>query len=536
MNNALTSLLSGRPGDPTNLQDYFNAGMGSNGSANFGQSNAQFNPSRVGGGYSPQMIDPRVLQSIMSSFQPAQVQGGFAQQNVNTGVTPQNVFSQYTPGQVNTQYNPLQISGAYNAPSYVTPNSPNVLNGIGTQAQLQNIVNPQGAIDATKALFSQQSAQDIANLRERFGNQALGSGAQYAESQYRAQAAPQQALALDQITRANNQQLLDQNAQTLQNQTANRGLDINQLGLGSTQSLALANAANQFNQGNSQFGAGLNQQAQLANQAAGFQAAGFGQQGQSLNNQFGLSANDQVLRALFGNQAAALQAAGMNQQGQIANNQFAQANAGQNLQAQLANQQALLSAAGLNQQGQITNNAQLLQALFGNQNAGLQGAQLNQAGNIANNQFGLNAAQMNQGNQQFNINSALQNQQLMNQFAQAMQGIGVQRQGIQSGAQQNMIAQIMAALGGTQRLGTAQADTTVAPSTFSQIAQGAGAIGNIYNAVNQAQNAAPQVPQGIDWASLLGGMPGIQQTPGMQIPNGIIPNVQMPIFANPMMQ
>lgn len=302
MNNTLQSMLNGRPGDPTNLQNYFNAGMGGNGGSSTGMANA--------------------IQPINVGFTPPQPQGG----------------------------------------------------------DLGQVVNPAANVQALQQMMQHQQLMDVANLRERFGNQALGSGAQLAESQYRAQALPQQALAVDQMTRQNNEQALTQRGQDLQNYLGTFGL----------------------NSQNAQFGAGMNQQ------------------NQTLNNQF-----------------------------------------------------------------------------------------------------------------------ALQNQGLGNNFNLGMQGIGTQLQGIQSGAQQNALAQLMAALGHTQGLGTPQAETTVAPSWGSQVLNGAGMIGNVIGGINQARNAGPQssVTPGFDFSQMgqmLGGMPNIQQTPmGIpQMPNGgMMPNVStMPML------
>lgn len=336
MNNTLQSMLNGRPGDPTNLQNYFNAGMGSNGQPSTGMANA---------------IQP-----------------------INVGFTP---------------------------PNFTPPPLPNVMQGMGGQANLGQVVNPAANVQALQQMMQHQQASDIANLRERFGNQALGSGAQLAEGNYLAQALPTQALAVDQLTRQNNEQALAQRSQDLQSFLGSRGLDVSQLGLGSQNALSMANMFNNFNTSNSQFGAGLNQQ------------------NQTLNNQF-----------------------------------------------------------------------------------------------------------------------ALQNQSLGNNFNLGMQGIGTQLQGMQSGAQQNALAQLMAALGHTQGLGTPQAETTVAPSWGSQVLNGAGQIGNIMGAVNQAQNAGPQnsVTPGFDFSqlsSLFGSnQPNIQQTPSsMPMMPPIMPNIStMPML------
>lgn len=507
MNAALTGMLSGRPGDPTNLQNYFNAGMGSNGQANIGQSNAQFDPQQINVGFTPQNFNPTAIASFF--------QGG---QNFNpTAINPQQVVGGFTPQAVNTQYNPLQASSNFQAPGFVNAATPNVMQGVGQQANLGSVVNPAANVTAMQQLMQNQQKMDIANLRERFGNQALGSGAQLAESQYLANALPQQALALDQITRANNEQALTQRGQDLQNFLGSRGIDVSQLGLGSQNALSQAQMANQFNQGNAQFGAGQDLQAQLANQGAGLQAAGFGQQGQALNNQFLQGSAAQQLQAMLANQSAGLQAGQLNNQfgldaaQLLQNNQQFGANYLQNAQ-QLGNQFGL-NAAQLGSQN--------------NQFAANLAAQLGQM----NNQFGLNAAQMAQGNQQFNINSMLQNQQLGNQFNLGMQNVGANLQGIQANAQQNALAQLFNALGNTQRLGTAQADTTVAPSLGSQLINGAGVLGGIYNAATQAQNAAPlQAPTGgIDFGAMLsalgGAAPGIQQTPTAPTMIPQLPNI-----------
>lgn len=616
MKDALSSMMQGRVGDPSSLKGYFDAGMGGNGGAQFGQSDAGFNPNQInnsftpehassnfqggqyGGGYYPSQVqgsyngqdaqfsnvgsafNPQDIQAgqIQSSFaspafQMAQLQGmqtgnptsSISAAPVNTNFNFGGVGVNYNPSTLSSNYNPQQIQTQYNAPQF--------------QSHLDSIINPQANRDAMSALMDRQQNLDVANLRARFGNQAMGTSAQYGESQYLAEALPRKALALDEITRQNQAQQLTQRSQDLQQQLAGNQFNQGNAQFGADYALRgeLANASNQQaanqmnlaaqqgNSSNAQFGASLGLDAgktnlnahletqRMANQAQQFNAnlalesqkataanqltaMGLsndaiknmnGEQLQQIlalnaqNQQGGQFAAAQQMQAQMQNQQNAMQVAQINNQ----NNQFGYS---QNMQGQLANQQAQLQAsqinnqnqqfgAGQNFQAQQLNNQnqlaqasqmlqaqgmsqadaqfkaqQMLAATGMNNQYGLAGGQLNAQIGQMNNQFGFDAAKMNQGNQQFNANAALQNQQQMNQWNQGLHQTGLGMQSNQLAAQTNALNQLMAALGRTQGLGTAQAETAIGQSTASQMAALLGAGGSMYGAYNQARNAGPQ--------------------------------------------
>lgn len=541
MNQALTSMLNGRIGDPTSLQQYFGAGMGGNGMADIGQSNQQFNPNQINVGFTPEKFQATQLQQAQVGNPTQQIAG----QGVNT---------QFDFGGIGVNYNPERMQSNFNAPAWMQAQlggvqmaTPDMLQdltqGVGQRAQLDTIVNPAANAAAVSQLMDRQRNLDVANMRSRFGNQALGTGAQFAESQYLAEAMPRAALAIDDIVRQNQAQQLTQRAQDLQNQQGGRGMDIQQLMASSDQTLnALGQnnqavlglnaqnlqqslAQNQFNQGNSQFGANLDFQAQ---------------QGNAQNAQFGANLGMQAGQA---NLNALIQAAQMGQQGE-------QFNASQDMQAQMANATNALQSMGYSNEAIQSMNAQELQQILAmngfNQNNSQFGASFGQQGQNMNNQWGYNAAQMGQNNQQFNINAALQNQGMGNQWNMGLQNVGAQRQGQQLSAQQQAMNQILGMMGGTQQLGTAQRENTVAPSWGSQLINGMGAAGQLWQGYNQAQNLGqqfnPQASQGNPLAgvnlsalkngagSLLsgignfaGGLFGKPSTPAFN-PNSLAPN------------
>ncbi len=477
LNNILNQLLAGRPGDPNSLNQYFGKGINSTGMVTDpGQSNATFDPSQVNSAYNAQNVN-----------------GGFTPQNVNTQFNPAQLNGQYTPQQfqqaqlggvqtgnaqqvdynspqfqqtqlqgVQTRPNYNQVNGAYNGPQYQQtqlqgPNTniqtapiqqlqgpnvnfqqgPDVTQGMGQQAQLQNIVNPAAQTDAMRAIMQHQQAGDIASLRERFGNQALSSGAQLAESNYLSQALPQQALALDQITRDNNAQALTQRGQDLSNFQGTQQNDTSRLGLGVNQAQGLNNSMLGLSAQGLQAGQG-NQNADIASMNAKLQAAGlsndaiaaFNQQMQTggnqfnqfqqQNSQFGASQN---LAAQQANQAAALQAMGLRNTATLGLNQQQLDASGQNNQFNLQNAQNQLQAGGMNQNALMQQQGLNNTATLGfNQQQLDQFNQLNQF-NQGNAQFGATFG-LNQGQQ--NVNNALnaaqyqqQGQNLNNQYAQA---------------------------------------------------------------------------------------------------------------------
>lgn len=599
--NALQNMLAGRPGDPGSLSQYFNAGMGGNGQADL--SGTQFSPERINVGYTP--------GDLQGLFNPMEISGQYGGQGANVQFNPTQFNADFTPQQIAA----MEVQGGFNAPQFqqaqlqaLNPvnvqqlgfnapqfqnaqlnnlnlqnlgreqlaTGPNTMLGFGERGQFGNVVNPAANQEALAAIMGRQQQRDIADLRERFGNRALSTGAMQAESLYRAEALPRQAMALDEIMRQNQAQQLTQRGQDIGAWQAGRGMDISQLGLG-------ADSANALNQAliaqrgqdvsqlglQAQTGLGLNeQQLQLA----------------QLANQFGLDASQLGLQAGMANQDAMLQAAGLNQQGALglndqvlqqilAMNQFNQGNAqfgaGQDLQAQLANQNAMLQAAGLNtQQGQFgaqlgldaqrlsdlssqfganldlqsqlanIQNAQFganfgqqsgmlnnqfaqaaaqqqLQALMANEQNRLAGSQQGIQADQLNNQFGLDAAQLLQS-------GLLQNQQLGNQWNLGLQNVGLGQQQNQLAAQQAALAQLFGGWNNMAGLGMAQAENVVGPSLGANIASGIGAAGDLMGVFNQARGMNPGGQQ----ASLMGGgrtgaeiprfstMPQIGMTPG----------------------
>ena len=547
---ALNSMLAGRPGDPSSLQQYFGAGLGQTGgvqgmlpqaSTQFNPtlSNNQFNPanSAVGSTYGGTQIGVNSTPAMLQGgWTPQGIRSEFSGQQVQGGFTPQNVSTQYTGPQVNSQYNAPSFTNANLNTGLTLPSQASMMGGMGQRANLQDVVNPAAQVEAMRALMERQSAREIGDLRARFGNQALGTGAQYAESQYRAEATPRIGLAADEIYRQNNALELQERGQDLQNQQGGRGMDIQQmqqalaaagmsneaiLGL-NAQQLQQTLAQNQFNQGNAQFGSTQNMQAQLANQNNAQFGATFGQQGQIANNQFAQQSAAQQLQAALANQQNAQFDASFGQQGDIASNQFGQAAAGQRLQAAMANQNAVAQAQALAQQGQIATDESLraagsqgLQAQVANAQNAQFGANFGLQQNQQNNAAMLDAAKLMQGNQNININAMLQNQQMVNDWNKTMQGVGVQRENNATGAQTAGLATIMQALMQTQRLGTPQADLAVQEGWGTQTLGFLGGLADIGKSVTGMRT--PQAPGG-------NGMGGYIPQGGGVPTNGLPPN------------
>jgi hypothetical protein len=563
---AIQNMLAGRPGDPSNLQQYFGAGMGGNGQADLSGVNPAIQPINVG--YTP--------QDVQSQFSPEQISGQYNVQNVASGFNPTQFAANFSPEQVaamqvqggfnapefaSAQFNQLDPISAqqigFNAPQFQTAQlnslnlqnlgrealatGPNMMQGFGERGNFGSIVNPAANADAMQQIMGRQDQRNIADLRERFGNQALSTGAMGAESLYRAEAAPRAAIAIDEITRQNQAQQLQQRGQDIGAWQAGRGFDVQQLGMGGDQANAL-NQALIAQRGQdvsqlglqSQTGLGLNDQQLRAAQMA---------------NQFGIDLGQLGLQAGQANQSANLQAAGLNQQGAMnmnqliaqltgQQNQFNQQNAqfgAQNdLQAQLANQDAMLRAAGINTQqnqfgAQLGLNAQQMQDASNQFGAGqdLQaqlaniqnqqfGANFGQNAAQLNNQFGQNAAAQalqaamaNQSNQQIASQQGIQaggmnndmqmqlaqlmqsgllnNQQMGNQWNLGLQNIGLGQQQNQAQAQQAALAQLFGGFNNMGQLGMPQAENVVNPSAGQNFAGGVGAVGSLLNIFNQAK-------------------------------------------------
>jgi hypothetical protein len=425
---AINNLLSGTIGDPLSLTQQFQQ-MGQQGGAQlspvdyFSQpfATTQFNQPALSNQQMPSWMGTQFQQPSLfnTPFQNTQFQQA----------QPFNA-SQFIP---QFQQAPL-ANGQYNNQQW---QNPALINSIQTSA---GGLDPNSAYSkAIQQMVSNQQQQDVAALRERFtgtgGSQ--GTPAAYAESNLRAQAAPQLIAAMEQANQAE------------------RGLNLQQMGLANQATLGqnsilaqLGQAQNQFNQGEAQFGAnfGLQQtglNADIFNQMNqfGLQGGQLGLQGAGLNadiinqmNQLGLQ------QGLAGNQfnlqGAGLNADIMNQMNQLFNQQGLAQNQFNQSGAQLGMQQTGMNADIMNQLNQLMLSQSGQQNQFNQQNA----AQM------------LQAAMANQSN-------ALQNQQLMNQYGLGMgnlyQGFaGLNQQG-QLGAINPLMQQYSQLLG----LGTPQAQT-----------------------------------------------------------------------------
>ena len=456
--NALQNMLSGRPGDPSSLQDYFGAGMGGNGQADLSPINV---------GYTPQNFNQQAPSFTGANLQQAQ------------NFDPMQVAAMQQAYQ-----NPnLQSIGLQNIGREMMATGPNTMQGFGGQAQLSNIINPQANQEALAAIMGGQQQRDIADLRERFGNQALSSGAMQAEGLYRAEAMPRQAMALDEIMRQNQAQQLTQRGQDLMAWQTGRGMDIQQLGLGADQ-------ANQLNE------------ALLAQRGQDIQQAGTGAQ-------IGLQGNDQQLTAAEMANRFGLQG------GQL------------NLQAQMANQGAGLQAAGLNNDALMNFNQQNLQ-LGGQQNQFdqqnfmnlLQQMQMGDQSNQFLANLGLQQGQLNQ-------QGALQNQQLGNQWNMGLQNVGMGLQGQQAQAQQAALAQLFGGWNNMAQIGLPQAENVVGPSTGSNIASGIGAAGDIMGMINGLRGLSGGGSPANYSNPALQNLPPMSLPPVSQIPNSGAGGLQM---------
>jgi hypothetical protein len=313
--NAINQMLQGRVGDPNSLNAWFQNAQQGNGGVNPAALN-------IHGGYAP------------PQFQ---------------GFTPQ------TPGQIN-----------YAAPSWVGTDygNPNAQNSATAQLGSAGSANVDGEFgSAVREILNRQSEKSIGDLRARYGatGSGLGSNAQFAESNFRAEALPQIAAALGNINQQERGLNLTQRGQDLQNFYA-----------GQNNLMQGQNAQNLFNQAN----AGMGMQAQGMNLDALMQMNQMGQQQNQFQNQF--NQGNSQFGAQFGQQADMFNANNMLQNQQM-QNQFGlgQAQIGSGLQAQQS-------------QAQQYAIAQMMQAFM--QNQGLNTAQRQQVYQPGWVQQGLGAA------------------------------------------------------------------------------------------------------------------------------------------------
>jgi hypothetical protein len=368
--------------------------------------------------------------------------GGLGTQNINTAADLTRASAAYAPQQVggfsggpaalagSTGYNAAQFGGAsagpaalagasgYNAAQFGGASAGPAAQAAAAQANMANIgqyMNPYTSevIDASMA--------DLEKARQR-ASQQIGQQATAAKAFGGSRQGIAEALS--------NSEFGDTAGRTiaqLRAQGFDTAANLMQQDVARQQQAGLSNQAalNQM----SQFNAGNLQQAGLSNQAALNQAG-----------QFGAGAANQ---AALANQAA--------------RNQMAQFNAGNLQQAGMGNQAAMNQAAqfgaGAANQAVLSNQAAMNQMNQYNAGLGQQAQQLNQAAGLQGAQFRLGAAQ------QLGAQGAAQQ---ANQFAnaQAMMGLGQQRQSL---AQQQMDA---ARNLGLERLGIMQGALGLQPANL----------------------------------------------------------------------
>ena len=292
------------------------------------------------------------------------------------GATPQSNFNtQKTLGNVNSDQ-----TAAFN--NLITSGNTMLNNGMGgynpaaagtgvSLGQAANVDLNNPLVQAQQAGIDRQKNLDIANLRARFGAEgagAMGTGAQFGESQLAAEYAPKSAAILQ-------QSIQQQQQQDLAERQARAGVDIQSSGLGVQQAIAnmqggLQGAQNQ-NSMYSQMLGNLNQA-----------------RGQDLSTGLGMRGQD-------------LQQLGLGSEQSIANMNAGLQGRGQDLNAQINNQQ-------------LGNN-------WGMGNAQMQNNfNLSNAGNMA--QYGLGAQQLNSSNFNNMVNAGMNQNALGQQGQQA--GIG----------------------------------------------------------------------------------------------------------------
>jgi hypothetical protein len=331
----------------------------------------------------------------------------------------------------------------------------------------------------------------IADQRARFGAEgagALGTGAQYAESNLNAELAAQDASQRRQQAMALMGQNLQERMGAANVGLQNRGQDIQtaianmQGGLQGTQNL------NQFN-------------AQNLGTLLGAAGQARGQDISAQLQQLGLGAQQGQFNA---GQANAMQQAMMNAQLQ---NQ------------QMGNQQGQFNAGQQNQMQQAMLNAQLQNQQLGNQFGQFNAGQQNQM-----NQF--NAGQQN-AMQQAMMNAQLQNQQLGNQFGLGMLGQGMNMNQLAAQQQQNAMNQMFGAFQQANQLGTPQAQMIQQPSMWGQLGNAALGLGAAY-LTGGGSLAGAMGGLGSLFGRGGGNVPQIPYTPQTGIANRLVPNLPMP--------
>jgi hypothetical protein len=333
-----------------------------------------------------------------------------------------------------------------------------------------------------------------ADMRARFGSEgagALGTGAQFAEGNLRAELAAQDASK----RRMEALQLMQQ--------------DLNERSTGANVALQGRGQDSQYNLGNRQMDAGIAQSnAQLGTQA-------------SLANANNSVANNSNIAQMF-----------LGARGQDFTNQAT--NRGMDInQLGMGSQQSMFNAGQNNAMQQSMINAALQNQGLGNQ-FGLGAAQLNNSAMQSNNLNNINTSQFqnqfNQNNAQLGAQFGLganqlnsQNQGMNNQFLANMIGQGLNMNQMGNQNTNSMLAQLFGAFGQSNALGTPQAQIIQQPSMWGQLA-------------NMGMNLAG------NWLAGGGGNPfggrGMPQMPAGagNFPTANVPipqiNLQNPIFRN----
>lgn len=436
--------------------------------------------------------------------------GGLGTQNINTAADLTRASAAYAPQQVGGfSGGPAALAGStgYNAAQFGGASAGPAAQAAAAQANMANIgqyMNPYTSevIDASMADLEkarQRASQQIgqqATAAKAFGGSRQGiaeaiSNAEFGDTAGRT-IAQLRAQGFDTAANLMQQDVARQQQAGLSNQAALN--QMSQFNAGNLQQAGLSNQA-ALNQAG-QFGAAAGNQASLANQAARNQMSQFNAgQGQQMS-----LANLQAL-----NQAGQFGAGAANQSAlanQAARNQMAQFNAGNLQQAGMGNQAAMNQAAqfgaGAANQAGLSNQAAMNQMNQFNAGLGQQAQQLNQAAGLQGAQFRLGAAQ------QLGAQGAAQQ---ANQFAnaQAMMGLGQQRQSL---AQQQMDA---ARNLGLERLGIMQGALGLQPANLGGTSSqpyyentGANVLGGALGGASLAGTLGMSAGMGAGAGALLG--------------------------------
>lgn len=448
-NNALNGQVNDQSGANAALQNFFSNPSANN--LNLPTFNNQYT--------SPDFINAQISQ-LPTNFGAGQTGmadlsgfGNAAQSNFN----PMQGFGQVGSSQFTNQFNSAlgnmsnpMLASAQQA-SIAGPQSLGARPELAAGMDWKTAFNMMGE-DPLQARIADRARAD---MRARFGAEgagALGTGAQFGESNLMAELAAQDASR----RRQEALQLMQQ--------------DLNERGTGANIALQGRGQDSQYNLGNrnidaniAQGNAQLGTQASLANASnslannANMMQSILGARGQDFSNQAANRGMD-ISQLGLGNQQSMFNAGQMND--------MQQTMIGANLQNQGLGNQFGLSAAGLNNNAMQTNNANNInQSQFQNQ------FNQNNAQNFAN--FG-------QANNALNSQNMTNQQQINNQMFQNMigQGLNLNQMGNQN--TMNMLAQLFGGFGQSNQLGTAQRQIVQQPSALGQIGQGLFSLGSAW--------------------------------------------------------